>query len=79
MNDWFFALLRNQVFMSAIAAWTVAQLTKILRDVLNGAFRWERITGAGGMPSSHSAMVVATTVSSGLFCNLVRSFRHRHV
>jgi len=54
------------VFMSAIAAWTVAQLTKILRDLLRGDFRWERITGAGGMPSSHSAMVVATTIASGL-------------
>ena len=66
MYDWFYALLRNQVFMAAIAAWSVAQLTKILRDVLSGSFRWERIAGAGGMPSAHSAMVVATTVSSGL-------------
>ena len=39
MYDWFFALLRNQVFMAAIAAWTVAQFTKILRDILNGSFR----------------------------------------
>jgi len=66
MNEWFAPLLRNPVFMSAIAAWTVAQLTKILRDLLRGDFRWERITGAGGMPSSHSAMVVATTIASGL-------------
>lgn len=66
MNEWLFSLLRNQVFMSAVAAWTVAQLTKLLRDLLRGDFRWERITGAGGMPSAHSAMVVATTVSSGL-------------
>ena len=66
MNEWLAALLRNQVFMSAIAAWTVAQLTKLGRDLWRGDFRWERITGAGGMPSSHSAMVVATTVASGL-------------
>ncbi len=65
MNEWIGSLLRNQVFMSAIAAWTVAQLTKIIRDLLRGDFRWERVTGAGGMPSSHSAMVVATTVSCG--------------
>ena len=66
MNELLAALFRNQVLMSAIAAWTVAQLTKILRDVFRGNFRWERVTGAGGMPSSHSAMVVATTWSSGL-------------
>jgi len=66
MNEWVTSLLRNQVFVSAITAWTVAQLTKIIRDLLRGDFRWERITGAGGMPSAHSAMVVATTVSSGL-------------
>ena len=29
MNELLAALFRNQVFMSAIAAWTVAQLTKI--------------------------------------------------
>ncbi|NMC33006.1 MAG: divergent PAP2 family protein [Veillonellaceae bacterium] len=52
--------------MSAIAAWAAAQLTKILRDMLRGNFRWERLTGAGGMPSSHSAMVVATTFAAGL-------------
>jgi uncharacterized protein len=65
MNEWLAPLLRNQVFMSAIAAWTVAQLTKIVRDLWQGAFRWDRLTGAGGMPSAHSAMVVATTISSG--------------
>ena len=66
MKEWLGALLRNPVFMSAVAAWTVAQLTKLLRDFFRGDFRWERLTGAGGMPSSHSAMVVATTISSGL-------------
>lgn len=66
MIEGFSSLLRNQVFMAAIAAWTVAQLTKILRDLWQGDFRWDRLTGAGGMPSAHSAMVVATTVSSGL-------------
>ena len=66
MKDLLAALLRNQVFMSAIAAWAAAQLTKILRDMLRGNFRWECLTGAGGMPSSHSAMVMATTFAAGL-------------
>ena len=65
VHDWYTALLRNQVFVSALAAWTVAQFTKLIRDVIQGTFRWGRITGAGGMPSAHTALVVATAVSSG--------------
>lgn len=65
MNDWVASLLRNKVLMSALAAWTMAQVTKIIRDVSRGTFRWDRLTGAGGMPSAHTAMVVATAVSSG--------------
>ena len=65
INEWFAALLRNQVLMSAVAAWTCAQVTKIVRDIVRGTFRWDRITGAGGMPSSHTALVVATASSTG--------------
>ena len=65
MNDWYVGLLHNQVFISAVSAWAVAQVTKLIRDVVRGAFRWDRITGAGGMPSAHTALVVATAVSSG--------------
>lgn len=51
--------------MSAVAAWTTAQVTKLVRDVVRGTFSMERLTGAGGMPSSHTALVVATAASSG--------------
>ena len=51
--------------MSGIAAWTVAQVTKLSRDIVRGTFRLDRITGAGGMPSSHTALVFATAASSG--------------
>lgn len=66
MHDLFAALLRNPIFIAAVSGWTVAQLTKLLRDVLRGDFRWERLNGAGGMPSTHSAMVVAATVAAGI-------------
>ena len=52
--------------MSAVAAWTVAQLTKLLRDFFRGDFRWERLTGAGGMPSSHTSFVVSMATQVGL-------------
>ena len=65
LQEWLAAIGRNQVLISAVAAWTVAQFTKLTRDVWRGSFSLERITGAGGMPSAHTALVVATAVSSG--------------
>lgn len=65
VQDWLSALLRNQVLLAAVAAWTVAQFTKLVRDVVRGTFSFERLTGAGGMPSAHTALVVATAVAAG--------------
>ena len=65
VQDWLAALGRNPVLISAVAAWTVAQFTKLVRDAVRGSLSWNRLTGAGGMPSAHTALVVATAVSSG--------------
>ena len=60
-------LLANQVLMSAVAGWTVAQVLKTIIDlILNKNFNAERLVGSGGMPSSHSATVCGLTVASGL-------------
>ncbi len=60
-------LLSNQLLMSAVAGWTVAQVLKTMIDMaFNKSFRPERLVGSGGMPSSHSATVCALTVASGL-------------
>ncbi len=60
-------LLSNQVLISAVLGWTVAQMLKTLIDMgLNKSFRPERLVGSGGMPSSHSATVCAMTVASGI-------------
>lgn len=57
----------NQVLLSSIAGWTVAQLLKTMIDIfMNKEFNPERLVGSGGMPSSHSATVCALTVASGL-------------
>ena len=57
----------NEVLMSAAAGWWVAQLLKTLVDfALNRNFSMERLVGAGGMPSSHSATVCALTASAGI-------------
>lgn len=60
-------ILKNQVLMSAVAGWTLAQVLKTLLDFcLNKSFHAERLVGSGGMPSSHSATVCSLTTASGL-------------
>ncbi len=60
-------LISNQILVSAAAAWAAAQIVKTLIDlVLNRTFRPERLLGAGGMPSSHSATVCALTIAAAL-------------
>ena len=60
-------LMKNQVLVSAVTGWVVAQLLKTIIDcMLNKSFSPERLVGSGGMPSSHSSTVCALVVSSGL-------------
>lgn len=47
------------VLISVVAAWTVAQILKLLTEYFTqGNFNLERIIGAGGMPSVHTASAV---------------------
>lgn len=58
-------LTGNQVLISAVAGWTVAQVLKTIIDVLlNHSFNPERLVGSGGMPSSHAATVCALVTST---------------
>ena len=60
-------LLANQVLMSAVTGWTVAQVLKTIIDLaLNKSFNPERLVGSGGMPSSHSATVCGMTTAAAL-------------
>ena len=57
----------NLVFDLAAAAWCIAQGLKVLLEVLvKGRSSWDTVFGTGGMPSSHSAFVMAITVSIGV-------------
>ena len=68
-------LLSNEVLISAIVGWTVAQILKTLIDFgLNKSFTPERLVGSAGMPSSHSATVCGLTTASAL-CYGVESFQ----
>jgi len=63
-------LLANQVLMSAVTGWVVAQVLKTIIDLaLNKSFNPERLEGRGGWagsPPSHSATVCGMTTAAAL-------------
>lgn len=55
------------VIITAIIAWFAAQFIKLIRyRIEKGHFNLAVMTVSGGMPSSHSALVVAATVRVAL-------------
>lgn len=53
-------LLENRILIAALVGWAIAQGAKaILYTVVNREFKFERLVGSGGMPSSHAATVCA--------------------
>ena len=49
-------IFSNYYIDVAFLAWLIAQVLKTLINfLLTKEFVWERMVGAGGMPSSHSA------------------------
>lgn len=64
----------NQILVSVIIAWALAQLIKTLLTLwIEKKFVPERLIGAGGMPSSHSSTVCALSTST-LIIYSVHSF-----
>jgi hypothetical protein len=66
MSDFFIALGHNIVFMTAISSMVIAQVLKAITSFHKiREFHLERLIGTGGMPSSHTALVVglATAVN----------------
>ena len=60
-------LLSNYPLMSAVLAWFVAQVIKTaIAAYFNKGINWERMTGSGGMPSSHSSTVVSLAIATGI-------------
>ncbi len=59
-------IFENKILWTAVMAWFVAQVLKVAIDLLlKRKLNIGRMIGAGGMPSSHSAMVVALAVGVG--------------
>lgn len=65
------ALSWNFVLVTALCASITAQIIKVLLNLITfRRFIAERMWGAGGMPSSHSATVCAMVVATGRFCGV---------
>ncbi len=65
MND-FIAFLQNKYIYTPFFLWFGIQLFKLIYDlVTTKKFNFKRIIGAGGMPSSHSAVVASLATLIG--------------
>ncbi len=61
-------LLSNRVLMTAVVAWVLGQFLKLPGYyILHHKWNWGVIFSPGGLPSSHSSLMTATTLSIGLF------------
>lgn len=69
---WFMAALNwNYVLVTALCATLAAQLAKVIINlILVRKFIPERLWGAGGMPSAHSATVCAMVVATGRYSGI---------
>ncbi len=60
-------ILANSTLWTAIFAWFAAQVIKFMTVLITTkTIDFRRLTGSGGMPSSHSAIVCALAVAVGL-------------
>ncbi len=66
MNDFFVQLPKNRFLIVPVLTWFCIQVFKVIWDlVTTKKFNFKRILGAGGMPSSHTAIVVSLSVMIG--------------
>ena len=67
MNS-FMKFITNKYVYVPILLWFIIQVFKVICDLVkNRKFNFKRILGAGGMPSSHSAVVVSLATLIGKY------------
>ncbi|WP_003539998.1 divergent PAP2 family protein [Desulfotomaculum nigrificans] len=67
LSDIFYWLILNKILFAPLSAFLTAQVLKgLLASLHSKKWQWSRFHGAGGMPSSHSAMVTALATAAGL-------------
>lgn len=61
-------IFQNPVFLSSVIAWGLAQVLKVPMEYFRSKkINWTLLLSSGGMPSSHSALMVGATYGAGLF------------
>ncbi|HEY7418584.1 MAG TPA: divergent PAP2 family protein [Ktedonobacteraceae bacterium] len=59
-------LFENRVLMAAFIAWAIAQVSKTVYELFRQRkLLFSRLVSAGGMPSSHSALVTGLATATG--------------
>lgn len=62
------ALFQNKVLIAGLIAWLMAQIIKLpLNYFYTRKWNWALLLTTGGMPSSHSSLMVATVFAIGLY------------
>lgn len=65
--DWIVELLTNPYVVAAMSSWLLAQIIKIILNlIINKKLDFSRLFGDGGMPSGHSATVTALATFTAL-------------
>lgn len=65
--DWIVALFTNPFAVTALSSWFVAQIIKVILNlIINKKLDLGRLIGDGGMPSGHSATVTALATCAAL-------------
>lgn len=66
--DVFISFIQNKYIYIPFLLWFFIQIYKVIHDlVATKKFNFKRIIGAGGMPSSHSAIVTSLTTLIGKY------------
>ena len=61
-------ILQNKALIAGLVAWILAQIIKLPLDFFRTRkWNWSLMLTTGGMPSSHSSLMTATTLAIGLY------------
>lgn len=64
--DFFIKIINNKVLLACFIAWFIAQMLKIMLTFRSSRkIDLTRFVGSGGMPSSHTALVMTLSTSIG--------------
>lgn len=62
------AIFQNKVLIAVLVSWLLAQGLKVPTEYLRSRrWLWTMLLAAGGMPSSHTALMVSGTLAVGLY------------